>query len=328
MKIVIASVGRAITWSLLLTAILALTALPSSASRRPLDKQQVDGLVRGGVASVRIAQLVRERGINFLVTDGLLKALEEEGAQKVLLDELRHTISRGAVKDSPPGANWGQAQAMRAEGKSFLDRRLWTNAESELRKSIQLNPADAAAHFYMGRALSEQGKLGDAIAAYRQAILLSPDTTPARFNLGNTLLKMGRWNEAAEAFRDALSLSPRDPKAHYGLGIALHHERDETGAISEFRKSLDLDPSNEEAHVALGLALAGGNNVEDAILEYRKALALNPRDAIAHADLASALVKTGNEEEALAELRAAMAIAPKDPRYHLSYDKLIKEVRP
>ncbi|MGH9452189.1 MAG: tetratricopeptide repeat protein, partial [Terriglobia bacterium] len=184
---------HAVACGLLITVMMAAPALLlSSGSQSPLDARQVDGLVRGGVSNQRVAKLVRERGINFHVTTAFLKDLQEDGAAKVLLDQLSHTAPQlPPVQDAPSNPNVLEAQRDRSEGKALLDRAMWNHAETELRKSVQLNPADAAAHFYLGRALSAQGKLDDAIAEYRQAILLSPETRPARFNLGNDLLRKG-----------------------------------------------------------------------------------------------------------------------------------------
>lgn len=313
---------------LLIVGLAASLPFPLFAAQKPLNRVQLDGLVRGGVASVRIANLVRKRGISFEVTPGFLKSLQADGAHKVLVDELRKEGAGKADKGAPPDKDFYQAQALRIKGKGFFDHQLWTPAKVDLRKSIQLNPDDPAAHFYLGRTLLNTGNLDGAIAQYRQAILLAPDAVPIHFDLGNALLMKRDFKGAVEQYRESVELSPQDPRAYYALGAALFDDGDNPGAVAEFQTALRLNPASEKAHLALGLALDKENSFKAAIREYRLALKINPRDSKAHADLAAALLAAGERQAALQELRAAMSLAPADLRYQTSYEKLVSQPDP
>jgi tetratricopeptide (TPR) repeat protein len=322
------TVGWCLFLILAFAAFAAFAPQSFAAAPKPLRQEQVEGLVRGGVASQRVAKLVEQHGIDFEVTPGFLQVLREDGAQKVLLDELQKEGVKKASSTALSAETSYRAQEHRIKGKDFLDHQLWNQAEAELRKSVKLNPADATAHFYLGLALGEEGKLNGAITQYREAILLSPDTAPAHFNLGNALLKERDWDGAIEQYGDVISLTPQDAKAHYALGTALYSKGDSKGAASEYQEALRLDPLNEKAHVALGLVLASENDVEGAIREYQKALKTKPGDAVVHADLASALLAKGDNQEALQELRIAVSLAPHDARYQASYEKLVNQLDP
>lgn len=327
MKTLVGGDHLAVYGTLLLAVMLAsqLSAVAVTSAHTSLDQRQVDGLVRGGVASQRICALVKKRGISFRATPGFLRALQEDGADHTLLDTLRHLAPEVPSAEQDTGTHWREAMDRRAQGKRLFDKGQYALAVAELQRAARLDAVDPATHFYLARAFAAEGKLGKAVSEYRQTILLSPDTTPARFNLGNLLLRQGDWDGAATQFREALGVSPDDASAHYGLGVALYHQGNLPAAISEFRQSIALIPSKQHVHIALGLALQAQNNVNGAIDEYRKALALNPRDAMAHADLASALVRKGLEREAASELRAAIKLAPEDVSYHASYDELLKQ---
>lgn len=308
--------------------LLASLASSSFAAQKPLARAQVEGLVRGGVASQRIVALVEKRGIDFKVTPQLLQKLQQEGAGQPLLDELKKVKTKDFAQTAPSGDRWYEAQDERVKGKQFLDRRSWAQAETELRKSIQLNPTDAATHFYLGLALSEQGNLDESVEQYREAVLLAPDSTPAHFNLGNNLMKKHDLDGAIQQYREAVSLSPRDAGACYALGAALYQRGDNPAAASELRTALRLDPASEKARLALGLVLVKEKNLKGAIREYHLALTKKPGDAVVHADLASALLAQGESQQALEELRIATSLEPGNAAYHASYEKLAGQLDP
>lgn len=62
----------------------------------------------------------------------------------------------------------------------------------------------------LGAALTQLGRLDQAIAAFHQAAALEPGYAPAHNHLGIALLRQGRLAEAAERFSRALALRPGD----------------------------------------------------------------------------------------------------------------------
>src|SRR5580658_3340382 len=69
--------------------------------------------------------------------------------------------------------------------------------------SIRLQPDLVVAHYNLGNALSDQGKLEEAVAEFRKAIRLQPDAAAAHYNLGTTLKAQGKLEEAVAEFRKA-----------------------------------------------------------------------------------------------------------------------------
>ena len=72
-----------------------------------------------------------------------------------------------------------------------------------------------------GNALTDQGKLDEAVACYRRALEMKPDYAEAHNNLGNALRDQGRLDEAVACCRRALELKPDYAGAHNNLGNAL-----------------------------------------------------------------------------------------------------------
>jgi Tfp pilus assembly protein PilF len=119
-------------------------------------------------------------------------------------------------------------------------------ATPRFRKAVELDPAYAEAHLYLGVALAESAKWEEAASAYRQAIALPTLSTPhiAHQNLGLALYHLGRYREAEDALRFAISLDPRLDAAYYHLGLvfAAQHRGEEAKAV--FRRARDLSPQS------------------------------------------------------------------------------------
>jgi tetratricopeptide (TPR) repeat protein len=111
---------------------------------------------------------------------------------------------------------------------------------AEFREAIRLQPDFADAHFRLGYALRAHGEAEEAIAEFRTAIRLRPDDYSARGQLGFTLHRRGMVDEAIAEFREAIRLRPDDPAAYSGLFAALRTKGDFKGALSEMRKVRDL----------------------------------------------------------------------------------------
>lgn len=313
---------------LILAAILVIVSGSFAWSQKPLSQQQILGLLQGGVASQRIAFLVSARGIDFEVTPDLLQTLKDDGAQQDLLDALQNANRQVSPEAEIFAEKNHQAKEKVAEGKSLLDRKLWTQAEGVLRKAIQLDSTDPAAHFYLGHALSEEKRWDDAIAEYRQTVLLAPDSAPAHCNLANALLAKNRLKQAIHQYRQALSIDPNDEKAAYGLGVVFYRQNKMPQAVEQFRTSVKLEPGDTDAICALGLALFRQNDLAGALKEYRRALRLNPNNATAHAGMAYVLLKQGQRQEALKEFKLAASLDPGDMSYRSTYVKLRQELNP
>ena len=58
-------------------------------ARRPLSKDEVIELVKAGVTSRRIANLVDDRGIDFAPTDDFLDVLRAAGGDEALVESMR-----------------------------------------------------------------------------------------------------------------------------------------------------------------------------------------------------------------------------------------------
>src|ERR1051325_2779639 len=105
-----------------------------------------------------------------------------------------------------------------------------------------------------GLILREDGRAGEAIAAFEQALKVDPDHAATKWNLSRSLLLRGKdalkRNDCAAALKDfarATELAPNDALAFASRGAAQLCLGDERAAQTSFRRSLDIDP-NQPLH--------------------------------------------------------------------------------
>jgi tetratricopeptide (TPR) repeat protein len=77
-----------------------------------------------------------------------------------------------------------------------------SEAERNLRESLQYDPAFSPGHYHLGRVLEKQGKNEEAIAEYRQAMGEDEQVTDACYSLALLLKKLGREADAAATFAE------------------------------------------------------------------------------------------------------------------------------
>lgn len=168
----------------------------------------------------------------------------------------------------------------------------------------------AAAHFSLGVAFHQRGKLKAADASYRAALASRPDLAEAHNNLGVTLKERGALDEAIASCRRALEIDPDYAQAHNNLGSLLHQVGESEQAIAAFRRALASDPCCLEALCNLAMALRERGELDRAMACSRRALELDPDSAVANSSLASVLYAQGRLEEAVAAYRQVLALDP------------------
>lgn len=155
-------------------------------------------------------------------------------------------------------------------------------------QAIQIN--DTAPNFYnsLGNALSDQGKLEEALACYRQVLALDPNFAEAYRNLGVVFKNQGLLDEALEHYQRAIDLQPDLVDAHISLGVVFLEQGLLTKAIESCEQALVLNPDAVEPLNNLANALKEGGRIGEAIEHYRAILKNHPVAQI-HSNLLTTL---------------------------------------
>jgi tetratricopeptide (TPR) repeat protein len=195
-------------------------------------------------------------------------------------------------------------------GTALVDQKRYGEAEAALRESLRLRPEWAPAYSNLGLALAMQKQYGPAEAACRQAVAIDLELAVAYINLAFVLDQQGQHEQAEAACRQALALSPRAANAWNNLGAALYDQGKHGEAEAAFRKAIDVEPGHFQARYNLGSALVAQSRHREAEAAFRQAIALQPEDADAHNNLGASLLDQKKYGAAEAAFRQAIALHP------------------
>jgi tetratricopeptide (TPR) repeat protein len=155
-----------------------------------------------------------------------------------------------------PGDFYSKGEANYKAGK-------YEAAVKDLTEAIKLSPDWEDPHYVLGLALTETGKLKQAIAEFKQVVNLAIKDEPkilASYNMGNAYADLGEYQEAIKSYQYAIelnanSLQPQPlSKPHNNLGLAYAASDRLEDAVAEFKQAVQLRPSYAEAHYNLGVA--------------------------------------------------------------------------
>ena len=199
-------------------------------------------------------------------------------------------------------------------------------AELSIRKSIDLNAKNPAAHTNLGGILIKLGKFKEAELSIRKAIYLNPNSADAHFILGNLFKDQDKFEDAEISIRKSIKLNPKDPEAHITLGRLLIKLGKLKEAELQIRKAIDLNPNSADDHYILGNLLRDQEELEDAEILFRKAIHLNHNFDKAYLILGILLRELGKLKEAELSAREAIKLNPKVGNAYLSLGIILRDL--
>ena len=198
----------------------------------------------------------------------------------------------------------------------------YASADHWLTRSLQYNPKDSQAWYYLGRTKYNENRFEEALSAFQQCLKLDPRNAKAEDNLGLSHQALGHSDEALAAFRSAIAWQSQLLKKNSGpflnLGILLLEQNQVEEAMAYLSEAVEISPEESRAHEQLGKAYARQNELLKAQGELEKAVLLSPDNAALHFILGQLYRKRGLTEKAKVELERGAAlrasgVQPKTP---------------
>ena len=151
-------------------------------------------------------------------------------------------------------------------------------------EALRLDANNGFAHYDLGQALRNQGKLDPALVHLAQAVRLMPTNfsllySPAemRCSLGEVLLAKAQENEAAAVLTQAVGLDPKNARAHYYLALAQAAQGMLAQPLQHYSIACSLQPALDtvpELHYLISVNYAKAGQLQEALNSAQKALEL------------------------------------------------------
>jgi Flp pilus assembly protein TadD len=171
------------------------------------------------------------------------------------LDEAAHEYQIAATVDQK------STEALAGLANVYTKQKKYAEAEAQLRKILEINPANQNARAQLGQVLAAQGKNGESAGLVAPEKLNSNDPHDA-LEQGTAYVQAGKYAEAEERFRFALAGLPDDPEAHYALGSVLMQEKQYPEAQLELLTALKLKPDLAGAYGNLAVVAAANQDYQ------------------------------------------------------------------
>ena len=158
------------------------------------------------------------------------------------------------VKVAPDAQQIKRAAATRLELASlYFSRGQFNTALDEIKRAIEADPNNGAAHNLSGLIYAATGNLAQADASFQRALQINPGDADTMNNYGWVLCQNQRYNEAVAMFQRALAQPNYRGTARTLRVMGICQLRD--GRLDEAEASLarsyQLDPSSAETAVTL-----------------------------------------------------------------------------
>lgn len=217
-------------------------------------------------------------------------AIEENHGQNVEL-ESQALIGLANLSKSPQEAleylnkvilvDDKNAMAYGSRGEIYYNLEKTSEAYSDLKKSLSLNPNDATVNFNIGQLhMYYFNNTDSALFYYGKAINLSPQSpnndviymTIAVVNHQN-----GKLNDALKYFKKAESFNSENDILLYNYAMLLSDLGNNKEAVEKISKAIDINPKDETYFNLKGSILIEMSLFDDAVKEFTKAININKK---------------------------------------------------
>jgi tetratricopeptide (TPR) repeat protein len=187
-----------------------------------------------------------------------------------------------------------------------LDRaRATLEAAAQLQGSVSVPLLLALAHVAF-----KQGDHEGTLGYLAHARDLDPNNAAVHFFFGMVCVEMNLSKDAYNSLKKATALNPNNPYYNYALGAVIMSREDVQESYPYFKKYCELKPNDPRGRLALGSAYFYGNNLDLAHKELKEIVACPQTAATAHYFLGRIANREGNLSEAEREIIESLQIRP------------------
>jgi Flp pilus assembly protein TadD len=186
-------------------------------------------------------------------------------------------------------------------------------ARESLEKDLQLEPPSVPVLVRLAELAYQAGDIEGAVGYLAHARDLEPENAAIHFFFGMMCIELKLPPEAKQSLKEAVRLDPDNPYYHYALGAVLLQQKNSDEAIIHFRKYRDAHPDDPRGNFALGVAYFDADQLEAARKELESVAARPETRVGANLYLGRLAVREDNLTEAADRLRKAVESEPSSP---------------
>ncbi len=200
-------------------------------------------------------------------------------------------------------------------------------AEAAWRSVAAQHPTDAEPFAHLGLLEARQEHYKQAVPLYRKALALNPAMPGLRLNLGLALFKGGEFKGAIQIFDRLLKTGPVSSSEAQRLtaltGIAEYGVGEYRAAIPYLKAAAASDPQNLQFRLLLAHSCLSLRQFQCVLDVYKEILTLNAESAEADMLAGEALDEIHEHAAAIEQFRAAVRSDPKEPNVHFGLAYLL-----
>jgi len=167
-------------------------------------------------------------------------------------------------------------------------------AADRLSRKFRDNPE---AWFIYGAVCGQQKDFRQAVICCKKTVQLAPQVAVAHFNLAIAEHQQGNTQQALQSLAKSVELDPRMTDAYREAGLILNSLEKHTEAIQQFKELHKLQPDDQMVLISLGNLYEKINNLVEAERSYREASKLKANPVAASINLANVLKAQGKVAE-------------------------------
>lgn len=200
-----------------------------------------------------------------------------------------------------------RAELYLGRGKALMGLNLIEDAEKDLSRALELDPAFTAALYLRGQVRRRRGAHAGALADLDRCLERGAQDPDIFVWKGLSLNQLARFSEAEEQFSRALAEGPPSASAYTGRAWARMLQGNLRGTISDETRSIELDPADPADYARRGFAYYGEESWENALRDLLKTVELEKRTRLPHAHWTFLCrLRLGRREAAIQELRDSL----------------------
>ncbi|UZR93505.1 tetratricopeptide repeat protein [Chondrinema litorale] len=200
--------------------------------------------------------------------------------------------------------------AFQQRAEFLIKREKYTEAESEIRKEIAINPENDIAYFYLAECQLAQNKTTEAKTTIEKAIGINPDKPYNYLTLSRIYLHMGNLKEAEYAIDEAIKIYPYQADFFLIKGNIYFAKHQWEKALEYAEIGLRAEPDHISCLNLRTMALMKLNRKEEAAATVDFALKNAPENVLSHVNKGWTEIEAGNHDKAQGHFKEALRINP------------------